>query len=110
MSIEFAICPKDKCPLDYLSDMEGEAVGAWIYLHDSCVERLNKTADKNETKDKVRNMYWNATDKWAATDLKMQDDPKLVWHLVYKIDAPDIQFKDIPETPIAVFFITMQGS
>ena len=105
---ELIICPKGKCPLDLLADMGTEIVDAWILLHDNAVERLVKTVTDDIAGAEYRELYWDATQEYPATAVYLDKGKQLDYHLVYKIRANDISFKDIPSTPEKIFLIKMQ--
>lgn len=110
IAAEFITCPKDKCPLDVLAEQGKELVGAWIYLHDSAVKRLAKSANDDFIDDGYREMYWEDTDKYPSTTLKIDDNRHLEWNLVHMIDADDIAFKKIEPTPAKIFFVKMEAN
>ena len=77
-------------------------------MHDNAVAKLAKSATKDSEGDEFREMYWEATKKYPSTEVHLDQAKLLDWHLIYKIEADDIAFKEITATPVCLFFIKMQ--
>lgn len=104
MKKEVIIVPKDKCPLDVLTEMGERTKNSWIFLHDNAVSKLEQTADYIE-EGEYRELVWSATEQYPATTLDIEIGG--TWHKVYRIMADDIAFEHEPQNPEDIFFLNM---
>jgi len=104
MKKEVILVPKDKCPLDVLSEMGERIRNSWIFLHDDAVRKLETTTDYIEEKG-YQELVWSATEKYSQTTL----DIEIVgtWHKVYRIIAEGIAFEYEPQDPEEIYFLKM---
>lgn len=73
MKKEIILVPKDKYPLEILSEWEERTANAWIFLHKNLVQKFKDSCDKWEF---VRlyfiELNWNATENFPATFLSIK--------------------------------------
>jgi len=104
MKKEVILVPKDKCPLDVLSEMGERIRNSWIFLHDDAVRKLETTTDYIEEKG-YQELVWSATEKYSQTTL----DIEIVgtWHKVYRIIAEGIALEYEAQDPEDIYFLKM---
>ena len=105
MLTDVILVPKDKCPLDVLAELGSKTRNAWIFLHKTAIEKLQKTADTIERGSFVV-MEWKETEKYPATIIWVENT-KRDWSRVPQINASDIAFHYEPYSPEYIFFLQM---
>ena len=110
MKKEIVIVPKDKCPLDVLADMGEATSNSWIFLHKNAIKKLNSIADKYHADviGQTQECFWNATDKFPETTIKIELCVVKTWLQVLSINADDIAFKERSDDPDNIFFLKME--
>lgn len=108
MKKDVIIVPKDKCPLDVISELGEKAANSWIFLHKNAIEKLKETADEEYfISNFVCKLLWKETENYPQTMLRY-DILKGVWTKIARIDADDIAFKCTSEDPDYIYFIKME--
>ena len=109
MKKEPILVPKDKGLLGVLAE-EGEQVkSAWIFLHRNDVEKLISIADDYlpHGHSNVQDFYWNATDDFPETFIRIEMHPDKIWLEVYHIDSNAIKFNLPADDPDNILFLKM---
>jgi len=106
MITDVIIVPKDKCPLDVLAELGSKTENAWIFLHASAIERLQKTADTIKSNELIREMEWKQTINYPASAISFEVTAKY-WSRVYRINASNIAFNYEPCNPECILFLKM---
>jgi len=90
------IVPMDKCPLDFLAEMEEKTQNAWIFMHRSCIANLEQSDGVTiESGDhECHTLTWEATEEYPETILTYGFFSE-EWSHVIAVKADDIAFKEI---------------
>lgn len=109
MKKEVIIVPKDKCPLNVLAEMGERTKNAWIFLHQSALEKLLSTADEKSVSGKLayHELHWNATEEFPATSVLIEYNTQSDWSEVVGITATDIAFSLHSNDPEDIYFLKM---
>lgn len=89
--------PQDMCALDFLAEMKERTKNAWIYLHDSVINKLLKS-DGVKCEEGIHNcriLSWKATDEYPSKQVVISSFEAKCWYTVIAIKAEDIAFKEI---------------
>lgn len=102
------LLPKDKCPIDVISELKDSAVNAWIFFDNNCTCWLRTRGCNVETdrinKLKTITMHWESTENSPETTICIQEYSK-DWYTVLFISAEDILFKERTETPTEIYLL-----
>ena len=106
MKKEEILVPKDKCPLEIISEWEEQIASAWIFLHQNLVHRFQESSDRYEF---VRHYFielsWNATEDFPATFLSIEGlGTWLSLHSIKKNNKLEYSCSD----PEEIFFLKME--
>lgn len=113
MKKEVIIVPKNKCPLDVLSDMGERLIGIGILFSITSLNKLKETADRYEKLDPTAYfLSWNATKDFPQTTLIVVgeyscDSSGFEYRAVY-IDADDICFRTQWDDRTVDYFLTIE--
>ena len=109
MKKEVILVPKDKCPLDVLAEMGERTANAWIFLHQNAVKKLKDICDVcNEVgKSKQITLAWEATEKYPATEVVINNKAHTDWLEIFRISASDIAFSIRSRNPDEIYFLKM---
>lgn len=89
--------PQDMCALNFLAEMKERTKNAWIYLHDSVVNKLLKS-DGVKCQKGINNfciLSWEATDEYPSAQVVISLFESKHWYTVIDIKAEDIAFTEI---------------
>lgn len=108
MRKEEIIVPKDKCPLDVLSELGNRTAKAWIFLHRNVVHKLRTTCDGEEEFCNSFALNWNACKNHPDKKMNILDHYTITWYPVYQIQAENIAFHIQVHDPDEIFFLKME--
>ena len=112
MKKDIIVVPKEKCPLDVLSEMGRKVRNAWIFLHESVINKFE--AEQNQEvvhlDDGTISYKWNETPDFPETILEISNLNVLgkVWYPVVFINACDIAFEKPSDDPKHIYFFQME--
>lgn len=111
MKKEVTIVPKDKCPLDLLSEMGDRIKESWIFLHFNAVEKLQHSdgvSSKEGRKQGTLVLTWEATETYPETKVVVDISAlNTEWKPIILISASDIPYDLMPVDPEDIFFLKM---
>ena len=111
MKKKVIIVPKDKCPLDVLSEMNERTANAWIFLHHNALEKLQHSdgvSCKEGRKQGTLELTWEATDDYPETRVVIDVCAMATdWKSIILISASDISFTLMPVDPEDIYFLKM---
>ena len=105
MKKEVILVPKDKCPLDVLSEMGERTKNSWIFIHEDVVIKLVTMADYETEEKEYQELLWDETEEYPATTIDFEIGG--IWHRVYRIIAEDIAFECESPDPEEIIFLKM---
>ena len=108
MKREITIVPKDKCPLDVLTELGQRTANAWIFIHQNAINKLRSTCNNVNEFYASFSLGWDACEKYPATIINISDIHTGFWHEVFKISAENIAFKQKSTEPEEIFFLKME--
>lgn len=112
MKKEVTIVPRDKCPLDVLSEMGEQIKEAWIFLHSNAVNKLTHSdgvSCEEGRKEGTLILRWEATEDYPETRIVVDIcGTPTDWKPIISISASDIAFTLIPVDPEDIFFLKME--
>ena len=116
MKLEVILVPKDKSLLEFFSEMEERTKNSWIYIHNNVIRELKKAAmrdgiyqdgtDTGLRKYTETYMFIMLRDKERTEFIFECRGPWQIWHALYEIRSPSIQY-DYPSEPEEIFFLKM---
>lgn len=113
MKKEVIIVPKDKCPLDVLTEMDVKLYDAGVLFSISALNKLKETADRYEKLDPTAYfLSWNATKDFLKTTLIVAgeyscDSSGYEYRAIY-INADDICFRHQRDNRSVDYFLKME--
>lgn len=113
MKKEVILVPKDKCPLDVLSEMGERIRNSWIFLHENAYQHLLKSEGASCSIGNQMNanqealIVWEATKKYPKTVLFVEVPEPIGWGKITSIEAKDISFGLATPDPEDIYFLKM---
>ena len=104
---EVTLVPKDKCPLNVISEMGDKTENSWIFLHKNVRKKLRSTADKIDGFGSFITMLWKETPEYPSTLVWIPNSNE-EWVKVIRIEAEDIAFRYDTPDPRHLYFLKME--
>ena len=95
--LEDLFVPTDKCPLDFLAEMEERIKNAWIFADDTVIENLKNSKGVTRKPAGLTGylLIWKKTKDYPETKLKYDIFYGTGWYVFVRIEADDISYKNI---------------
>ena len=112
MKKEVILVPKDKCPLDVLSEMGERIRNSWIFLHENAYQRFKSEGDtfsvgNSMNANQTAIFTWDATEKHPNRGLIVEIPNSKGWGKITYIEAKDICFGMVTNDPEDIYFLKM---
>ncbi len=100
------IVPKNKCPLDVLSEMGDRIKDSALFFDYNTVEQLKNSADKLDELQKGISIFFEATKNYPETSITLHR-VRFPYYEILSINAPDISFTTRVKNPKEYLFFKM---
>lgn len=100
------IVPEGQCPMDKLAELKEDSANAWIFFHESAIERIKESGEVTELLHDAYEVEWKETDEHPATRMwvhRRRSD----FDEVVLIEADDIAFTVPASNPEKLIYVYM---